>query len=82
MSSRNVPQTTYSSYSSSRDKLLGASLHGPHRAKVRASSRTLGTTCPIQPDLVIPWVEEDQGLQEKQAEEGEGRPSKELSRSV
>ena len=26
---------------------------------------------PVQQDLVIPWVEEDWGLQEKQAEKGE-----------
>ena len=27
--------------------------------------------CPVQQDLVIPWVEEDRGLQEKRAEKGE-----------
>ena len=59
MSSRSVPQTTYSLYSSS--------LHGLPLAKVHASSPTLGATYPVQQDLVILWVEEDQGLQEKQA---------------
>jgi hypothetical protein len=27
--------------------------------------------CPIQQDLVIPWIEEDRGLKEKQTEKGE-----------
>jgi hypothetical protein len=34
------------------------------------------TDCPIQQDLVILWVEKDQGLKEKWVEKGKGDQAK------
>ena len=78
MSSRSIPQTAYSS---SHEELL-LELLPVVSAMQRSMPRALclGATCPIQQVLVILWVEEDRGLQEKQAKKGK-RDQAELSRS-
>ena len=43
--------------------------------RIQPTSVVLKTICPIQQDLVIPWVEEDQGLQEKRVEKGKRDPA-------